>query len=373
MTSPVHYHEGKFPPESLDWERLVPLIGPANAAVARYDGMLAAIPNAHILLTPLTTQEAVLSSRIEGTQATMGEVLEYEARGDTDKPSTAKEADIWEILNYRKAMHMATKMLNDLPLCQRIVLECHKILLDSVRGHGKSPGLYRKIPNWIGPKGCRVEDASFVPISAGKLPEAMSRWEKYIHENAPDRLIQLSLLHAEFEALHPFLDGNGRLGRMLIPLFLFQDKIIQQPIFYISAYLETHRDEYYERLLAVSRDDDWSGWCAFFLQVVKIQAETNLVKTRAILELYNKMKIQFAERTHSQYAIHALDWIFERPIFKSSDFVASSNIPKPTAQRILNLLKNQGILKELQPGSGRRAATLTYPELLNIVEGYNAF
>jgi Fic family protein len=111
-----------------------------------------------------------------------------------------------------------------------------------VRGHGKSPGLYRKIPNWIGPKGCRVEEARFVPINAGKLPEAMSCWEKYIHEDTPDRLIQLSLLHAEFEALHPFLDGNRRLG-MLIPLFLFQAKIIQQPIFYISAYLETHRDE----------------------------------------------------------------------------------------------------------------------------------
>jgi Fic family protein len=373
MITPVFYHEGMFPPKSLDWERLVPLIGPANAAVARYDGMLAAIPNAHVLLSPLTTQEAVLSSRIEGTQATMGEVLEYEARGDTDGPSTSKDADIHEILNYRKAMRIATKMLNELPLCQRIVIECHKILLDSVRGYGKSPGLYRKIPNWIGPKGCRVEEARFIPISPEKLPDAMSRWEKFIHEDSPDRLIQLSLLHAEFEALHPFLDGNGRLGRMLIPLFLFQAQIIQQPIFYISAYLESHRDEYYERLLAVSRDNDWSGWCEFFLQVVKIQAETNLVKTKAILELYNKMKKEFAERTHSQYAIHALDWIFERPIFKSSDFIVSSNIPKPTAQRILNILKTRGILMELQPSSGRRAATLIYPDLLNIAEGYHAF
>lgn len=373
MSGSIHYHEGQFPPKALDWGQLVPLIGPANAAVARYDGILAAIPNAHVLLSPLTTQEAVLSSRIEGTQATMGEVLEYEARGDTDEPATAKEADIWEILNYRKAMHAATERLNELPLCSRIILESHKILLNSVRGQGKAPGQYRKIPNWIGPKGCPIEEARFVPIEAEKLPEAMSRWEKFIHEDAPDRLIQLSLLHAEFEALHPFLDGNGRLGRMMIPLFLYQTKIIQQPMFYISAYLESHRDEYYERLLAVSRDNDWSGWCAFFLKVVQIQAEENLTKAQAILELYDRMKIGFAELTRSQYAIHALDWVFERPIFKSSDLIRSSNIPRPTAQRILNLLKKEGILRELQPGSGSRAATLVYPELLNIAEGYNAF
>lgn len=373
MSGPVHYRKGQFPPSDLDWGRLVPMIGPANAAVARYDGMLAAIPNAHVLLSPLTTQEAVLSSRIEGTQATMGEVLEYEARGDTDEPTSTKEADIWEILNYRKAMRAATERLKTLPLCQRIVLECHGILLNSVRGHGKSPGQYRKIPNWIGPPGCPIEDARFVPIDAQDLPEAMSRWEKFIHEEAPDRLIQLALLHAEFEALHPFLDGNGRLGRMLIPLFLYQARIIQQPMFYISAYLESHREEYYERLLAVSRDNDWNGWCAFFLKVVHIQAEGNLAKAQAILDLYNRMKIRFAELTHSQYAIYALDWAFERPIFKSSDFVRSGNVPKPTAQRTLNLLKKEGILRELTPGSGRRAATLIYPELLNIAEGRDAF
>ena len=368
------YHDGRFPPDKLDWDRLVPYIGPANAAVARYDGILSAVPNATVLLSPLTTQEAVLSSRIEGTQATMGEVLEYEARGDTDEPSSSTEADICEILNYRRAMRAATEMLNYLPLCQRIVLKCHKILLSSVRGHGKSPGKYRKIPNWIGPKGCSIEEARFVPINAGKLPGAMSRWEKYIHEEAaPDRLVQLALLHAEFEVLHPFLDGNGRLGRMLIPLFLYQAKLIKQPMFYISAYLESHRDEYYDRLLAVSRDNDWSGWCAFFLQVVRIQAEENLVKAQAILDLYNRMKIRFAELTHSQYAIHALDWVFERPIFKSSDFVRSADIPKPTAQRILTLLKTEGILREIQPGSGRRAAILAYSELLNIAEGHDVF
>lgn len=373
MTGPIYYHQGKFPPQHLDWTRLVPLIGPANGAVARYDGVLAAIPNAHVLLSPLTTQEAVLSSRIEGTQATMGEVLEYEARGDTEEPTTPKEADIWEILNYRKAMRYATEQLKTLPLCQRIILECHKILLNSVRGYGKAPGEYRKTPNWIGPHGCTIEEAKFVPISADKLPEGVSRWEKYIHEDAPDRLIQLALLHAEFEALHPFLDGNGRLGRMLIPLFLYQVKIIQQPMFYISAYLERHRDEYYERLLHVSRDNDWNGWCAFFLKVIQIQAEENLTKAQSIINLYHQMKNHFVDLTHSQYAIHALDWVFERPIFKSPDFILASNIPKPTAQRILNVLKEKGILREIESASGRRAATLMFAQLINITEGYDAF
>lgn len=373
MNNPVHYHEGRFPPMSWDWSQLVSLIGTANAAVARYDGLLSAIPNAAVLLSPLTTQEAVLSSRIEGTQATMGEVLKYEAKGDIADPKSAKEADIWEVLNYRKAMRAAEGLLKEVPLSQRIVREAHKILLSGVRGHGKSPGEYRRIPNWIGPHGCTMNEARFIPIAANKLPEAMSRWERYIHEAAPDRLIQLAVLHAEFEALHPFLDGNGRLGRMLIPLFMHQAGLIHRPMFYISAFLEANRNVYYDKLLAVSRDDDWTGWCVFFLTAVQRQAEENLCKANAILDLYSRMKMQFAELTHSQYAIHALDWIFERPIFKSSDFIRSSSIPRPTAQRILNVLKNENILKTMEESSGRKAAVLAYSDLLNIAEGYHAF
>ncbi len=219
----VHYHLGGFPPAELDWAQLIPLLGPASAAVARYDGTLAAIPNAAVLLSPLTTQEAVLSSRIEGTQATMGEVLEFEAEGDTPGLSEERRNDIHEVLNYRAAMRMAEKMLEDLPLSQRVIREAHKVLLSGVCGHGKSPGEYRRIPNWIGPPGCTIDEARFVPISADKLPDAMSRWERYVHDDAADRLVQLALLHAEFEAMHPFLDGNGRLGRMLVPLFMWQN------------------------------------------------------------------------------------------------------------------------------------------------------
>lgn len=375
MAMAVHYHLGDFPPEQLDWPQLIPLLGPASAAVARYDGTLAAIPNASVLLSPLTTQEAVLSSRIEGTQATMGEVLEFEAEGDKAELSPDRRADIQEIQNYRAAVRQAEEMLQALPLSQRVILEAHKVLLSGVRGHGKSPGAYRRIPNWIGPAGCSIEQARFVPISAEKLPDAMGAWERYAHSDAPDRLVQLAILHAEFEALHPFLDGNGRLRRMLVPLFMWQVGLIQRPMFYISAFFEASRDEYYDRLLAVSRDGDWTGWCRFFLQAVQSQAEENQQRATQILELYERMKRELPELTRSQYAILALDWIFARPIFKSSDFVASAGIPEATAKRILQLLRSgeDPVLRDLIEASGRRAAVLCFPALLNIAEGTEAF
>lgn len=370
---PVYYHHGKFPPKRLNWERLISSIGPANAAVARYDGLLSAIPNAAVLLSPLTTQEAVLSSKIEGTQATMGEVLEYEAEGDSDRFSSERKADIQEILNYRAAMRMAEEMLKELPLCQRIIRRCHEVLMTGVRGRDKAPGQYRKVPNWIGPKGCSQDEAYFVPVEPENVPDAMGRWEKYLHSAAPDRLVQLAILHVEFEAIHPFLDGNGRLGRMFIPLFMYYTKVINSPMFYISAYLEAHRDEYYERLRRVSSHDEWTEWCAFFLEAIRQQANENQQKARQILDLYDEMKARFVELTHSQYAITALDWIFQQPIFKSSDFVRSANIPEPTAKRILQVLKQEKIINILTPGRGRRAAILALTALLNIVEGYDAF
>lgn len=276
-------------------------------------------------------------------------------------------------MNYRKAMRHAENRLQDLPLCQRIIKEAHKVLLDGVRGHGKSPGEYRRIPNWIGPHGCGVEEARFIPISAGDLSEAMGRWDQYINSDAPDRLIQLAILHAEFEALHPFLDGNGRLGRMCVPLFMFKAGLIHCPMFYISAFFEANRDEYYDRLLAVSRDADWTGWCAFFLRAVQEQAELNLKKANAVLELYNRMKLKMVEVSHSQFAIHALDWIFEQPIFSGADFVRASGIPKPTAARILKVLREEEILQVWQVARGRKSAVYAYAALLNVAEGYQAF
>ena len=368
----VRYHTGRFPPDDrLDWRTLIPFIGPAAAAVARYDGMLSAVPNPDVLLAPLTTQEAVLSSRIEGTEATMGDVLGFEAGQEPESP--ARRDDIQEVLNYRSAMRRAEELLAELPLSLRVVREAHEVLLRGVRGEGKAPGEFRRTPNWIGPPGCTIEQATFVPVGADRLPDAASEWERYMHRDAPDRLVQLAILHAEFEALHPFLDGNGRLGRMLVPLFLWQCGLIQTPRFYISAFFESRRDAYYEGLLAVSRNDDWTGWCRFFLEAVRVQAEDNLTKARGIFTLYDDMKRRIAELTRSRYAIHALDWIFQYPVFTGAHFAAHAGIPAKTARRLLNLLREGGIVKTLIAGSGRRSTIFGYPAVLNVAEGRNVF
>ncbi|MBN2064749.1 MAG: Fic family protein [Sedimentisphaerales bacterium] len=372
--SVVKYHLGNFPPTTLEWNKLIPLIGPANAAIARYDSLLTAIPNADVLLSPLTTDEAVLSSRIEGTQATIGEVLEFEADGNIDKYSDEKRHDIQEVLNYRKAMRHAISRLEELPLSVRIILEVHKVLMDSVRGHGKSPGEFRKIPNWIGSAGCTIETARYIPISAENLPGHMSDFEKYIHfDTIPDKLVQLAILHAEFEALHPFLDGNGRLGRMLVPLFLWQKGLIRQPMFYISSFLESNREEYYNRLLDVSKNNNWTDWCVFFLKALTSQAISNEKKASDILNLYNNKKRELSEIINSQYFISSLDWIFEHPIFNNKDFIKSSGIPEPTARRIINLLKNNNIISVIMKPAGRRSAVYVFSELLNIAEGRIVF
>lgn len=371
MMAATRYHEGRFPPAKLDWPKLIPLLGPASAAVARYEGTLRGVPNANVLLSPLITQEAVLSSKIEGTQATFGEVLEFEA--GEKAASGEKRADIQEVLNYRTALRHAIRQLEKLPLSQRVIKSAHRVLMRGVRGQNKTPGEYRRGPNWIGVLGCSAQQARFVPPGAERLQDAMSGWERYLHGEAPDKLVQLAILHAEFEAVHPFMDGNGRLGRLLVPLFLVDKGLLSSPNFYISAYLETQRDEYYERLLAVSRDDDWTGWCGFFLRAMIEQARANETKATAILELYRTKKDWIAEITHSQYAIRALDWFFARPIFTTPDFVKSAKIPKPTANRIVRLAKDKGLLCEIREGKGRRSSILAFSELLNIAEGRNVF
>jgi Fic family protein len=373
MSKPVQYHYDNFPPKGIDWEKLIPLIGPASAALARYDGTLSVIPNPAILLAPLTTQEAVLSSKIEGTQTTMGEVLEFEAEEGSTAFAPEKKADINEVLNYRKAIWQTIDLLKELPLCSRVIREAHNVLMDNVRGHNKSPGEYRKTQNWIGPKGSPIEKATFVPISPDKLQNGISLWEKYIHTDAHDKLVQLAVLHAEFEALHPFHDGNGRIGRMLVPLFLRKTGFIQSPMFYISAYFEDNRDEYYDRLLAVSKNNDWTGWCIFFLRAVEIQARANQEKTTEILKLYEQKKIEVHDLTHSQYAMHTLDFVFQYPIFRSTELAKKGNVPGPSAKKILSDLRNANIIKMLRKSSGRRAAVFVFSELLNIAEGKKVF
>jgi Fic family protein len=373
-TGPVRYHLGEFPPKALDWARLIPLLGPANAGLARYDGLLSAIPNAHILLSPLTTQEAVLSSKIEGTQVTIGEVLEIEAGGDSAAFTQPKREDAEEVLNYRRAMRACVGEMEHRPFSQQLLRGAHALLMQGVRGRDMAPGNYRDEQNWIGPKGCMAETASFMPITPEHLRFGMDDWERYFGSTAePDALVQLAIIHVEFEALHPFKDGNGRLGRMLIPLFLYQRKLLTSPDFYMSGYLERKREEYQERLRAVSRDGDWTGWCVFFLEGVREQAGENERRARLILALYDRIKTQVADLTHSQHTMRAVDFLFQSPIFAAPAFTNLAGIPKPTASRILTLLREAGILLTLEEGRGRRPGIYAFRELLNVAEGGDVF
>lgn len=364
------YTPDALPLTQLDYRLLLPLVGQANAALARYDGLLQGIPNPAVMLSPLTTQEAVLSSKIEGTQATVDEVLEQEAgllkEGE-------KYKDIQEISNYRQALFRSREYLQDYPIRLGFVRELHRILMDSVRGQDKTPGEFRMDQNWIGKAGCSIDEASFVPPNPLQLQDHLQAWERYLDSDDVDFLIQVAVVHAQFELLHPFKDGNGRIGRILIPLFLYQKRALSQPMFYLSEYLENHREEYYQRLKGISVEGDWDGWIAFFLRATAHQAAQNGRRVSAIKSLYEEMKLAIQEATHSQYSVHLLDSIFSKPIFRTSDLAqklsADYGIHEKTAPGLLRQLKEAGILRELQAGSGRRPATLCFPRLINLAEG----
>jgi Fic family protein len=269
-------------------------------------------------------------------------------------------------------MGKAMESLQERPLCLNLIKDLHAILLDSVRGRDKAPGQFRRTQNYIAPPGYPIEQATFVPPSPDRLAEVLDNWEKYLHFDEKDVLVQLAIVKAQFEIIHPFLDGNGRLGRMLVPLFLFAKKLLSSPMFYLSAYFEANREAYYTRLQAVSQQQDWNGWIQFFLTAVVEQAAINIDKVRGILRLYEDMKTKVVETTHSQFAIQALDAIFSRPIFQGANFAAISRIPtKVTAATLIRQLQDAGILTVLQPARGRRSAMLVFPELINLVEGHS--
>ena len=364
------YQPDSLPLDGLDYKTLLKLVGDANAQLARYDGLLQGIPNPAVMLSPLTTQEAVLSSKIEGTQATVDEVLEQEA-GLIKEGEKFK--DIQEILNYRTALYKASNYLEDYPIRLGFICELHKILLDSVRGQNKSPGEFRKEQNWIGQVNCTIEEATFVPPDPLPLHSHLKAWESYIDSDDIDFLLQTAVVHAQFELLHPFKDGNGRIGRILIPLFLYQKKKLSQPMFYLSEYLEANREEYYHRLKGISAEKNWNGWITFFLQAIAHQAKENSTRVKAIMALYDEMKNTIQSVTHSQYTVHLLDAIFSSPVFQTSVLIKQLKqdfeIHKKTTSSLLRQLREAGILASLREGSGRRAAILCFPRLLALAEG----
>jgi Fic family protein len=355
----------RLPRDCLDWAALVPLIGRANRAIARYDGIVQGLVNPSVLLSPLAAREAVLSSMIEGTQTTLEELLEFEA--DPREDAGPRYDDIREVLNYRRAMAAAIEELAQRPLSLNLLLRMHFILMDSVRGRDKRRGEFRREQNWIGPPNTPIEMAIYVPPPHSALTDLLDNFERYLHVEEKDCLVQAALIHGQFELIHPFLDGNGRAGRMLIPLFLFAVKVMSTPAFYMSAYLEAHRDEYYDRLRGLSRADDIEGWVSFFLNAMIVQAEEDGAKARRILALYDRMKARVAVLTRSQFAIRTLDVLFDHPIFSSPQFVVRSGVSKASAARILGVLADHGVLRVVRPGLRRRPAIYAFPELLDIV------
>lgn len=353
-----------LPLENLEWEAFIDLMGKANRYIARYDGLLQSIINPDVLLSPLRTQEAVVSSKIEGTQATLEEVMEFEA--DAIR-SEGKEGDIFEVINYRLALMQGREGMNKRPLSLNDIRNIHFTLLEGVRGENKDPGNFRRIQNWIGSPGSSMEQARFVPPSVPDMMVALNNWEEYLHKDEKDVMVQLAIVHAQFEILHPFMDGNGRIGRILIPLFLYHKGIIHEPIFYMSQYLETNRQEYYDALKSITDTQNWTQWIVFFLTGIVEQAEKNIHQTRKIIALYEDMKHIMAEKTHSQWAIQCLDYIFTQPIFKTSDFNTDAKVPKTSAARLLKAMEENDIIHCIERGAGRRPSLYAFRKLIKII------
>lgn len=367
----IPYHTGQFPPAKLGFEKLINPLSRAASALARYDTRLEGLHNKELLLAPLRNTEAVVSSRIEGTVATLDEVLKIQADADetddeTAEPGPGNREEAMEVFSYTRAMKYAQKLITDgLPICSRVIKEAHSRLLFFGRGADKTPGVYKQDQNYVVDK--RRKRVLFVPIEPEKLEDGISKLEKYINNESIDAFIQTAVMHVEFEALHPFKDGNGRLGRMLIPLNLWQKGKIHAPHFYVSGAFEERRDEYIDRLRATSQNGEWTEWIEFFLEIIEQQAFTNIAITDRIINLYEDMKDRFREILSSQWAPVALDYIFSRPVFWNSSFTASSGIPSQTAHRLSRTLVDQGLLTVLEPASGRRAALLSFNPLLEIV------
>lgn len=368
LSTAVHYHLEQFPPAELDQGRLVPELLAATDALARYDQALQGMHNSEIFLAPLRGQEAVVSSRMEGTISTMDEILQLEAEYEEDDESAIEEfrSDVIETALYRRALNTAQRQLEEgRPLTESLVKSIHQQLLSFGRGARRSPGLYKREQNYVGARGNR--EVHFVPIAPEHLAHGMESLFRLIGNDGLPILLRTALAHAEFEALHPFEDGNGRVGRMLITLMLWRGGAIAAPHFYISRYFEEHKDEYISRLRDVSAAGDWEGWCQFFLVAVREQALQNLRIAQEIRDCYEEMKLRFAELLASKYSVAALDYMFSQPIFSNSRFTRRAGIPAATAARFSRVLLQDGLLKTVRSAAGRRSAIYRFEPLMEKV------
>jgi Fic family protein len=363
----VNYHYNKFPPESLDYGQFVEPLIKATDAVARYDQMLKNMHNSEILLAPLRNQEAVISSRMEGTVSTMDEILKYEADHDAETGDTAKvRSEVIETILYQRALRATQKAMADgYPLSQSLIKGIHQRLLSFGRGASKSPGQFKNEQNYLADKLKRK--ILFIPINPEKLQEGLDKLFEYIDKSTHPALVKTGITHIEFEALHPFKDGNGRIGRMLITLMLWASGTISAPHFYISGYLEDNKDLYIETMRKVSERGDWESWCFFFLGAVEQQAIRNLSIAEDIRTLYEEMKTVFSDALSSKWSVNALDFVFTNPVFRNNKFTANSGIPTASAARFTRVLLEKNLILPLEEASGRRPALYAFEPLIELV------
>lgn len=362
----VHYHYEQFPPTGIKFEQLINPLVQATAALARYDQMLKNMHNSEILLAPLRNQEAVISSRMEGTVSTMDEILRYEADHEGEEGSPNTRSEVIETILYQRALRAAQDAMQDgQPLSQFLIKAAHQRLLSFGRGAAKSPGRYKNEQNYLADRS--KKHILFVPIKPELLQDGMDTLFRYLEESSDTPLIKAAISHLEFEALHPFKDGNGRIGRMMITLLLWQSQMITQPHFYISGFFEDNKDEYIDTMRRVSETGDWTSWCVFFLYAIETQAIKNLTVAENIRNLYEEMKNTFSTALASKWSMNALDFVFTNPVFRNNRFTNNSGIPKASAHKFVHTLQEKGLLNTIEEASGRRPAMYSFEPLLELV------
>lgn len=330
------------PPINIDVE-LLKLLSDADRKLGRLDGITQILPNPDLFVAMYVKKEAVLSSQIEGTQASLIDIL-----GEDDPKR--KSLDVGEIVNYVKAMNYGINRLSELPLSLRLIREIHSILLKDGRGSNRSPGDFRRTQNWIGPAGCSLMDATFVPPPVPEMNEAMSQLELFMHEEDDiPTLIKIGIIHAQFETIHPFLDGNGRMGRLLITFWLCQKEILSKPLLYLSYYFKQNRLEYYDRLTAVREKGDWENWLKFFLKGVAQVSDQAISSAKEIINLrdsYSKMLYQRNSNNANYQKL--LDSLFEQPVITINKIKGLLSVSYPTANSLVSDFCDMNILKQLE-------------------------
>lgn len=327
---------------------LISQLDRASRAVGTLAGVGETLANPHLLIVPFLRREAVLSSKIEGTQASISDVYVFEA---AERPATA---DTREVVNYVHALNYGIDLLGELPLCIRLVNQVHGTLLAGVRGDDKSPGRLRQIQNWIGSEGTSIGEARFVPPPPDRVEDLLADWERFVNDELEmPPLVQCALMHYQFEAIHPYVDGNGRMGRLLITLFLMEQKVLPTPLLYLSAYFDQNREQYIEHLYRVSLTGEFGPWLAFFLRGVEEQCLDALARSRRVRQLYDDYRTILQGRKESANSFALLDALFENPYTTAPRAAKQLNLTHAGAQGLLSRLVEAGILTVLPGGRPR--------------------